>query len=307
MTAGARPDASARDSAAGAEAVDEAVDGAVDEVGFGSGSSHPAAARALRLRTARREITERRRITERLRQALSDGGFVLHYQPLVSLRSGAPRGAEALIRLHHNRRGLIPANHFLPVVERSDVIIDVGVWMLDTACAAAAAWPDGRSVALTLSLRHLRSGRLIRQLLDTLDRTGLPPERLELELTEEMLIDDSDDAVFSLKALQGLGVRMALNNFGAGYASLSALKRLRLTTLRLDRSLVKNLGEGQAEAAIVHAAIDAGHALGCKVLADGVETEPQFKMLEQIGCDEGQGAFFGSAMPAGQLVEVFGK
>jgi EAL domain-containing protein (putative c-di-GMP-specific phosphodiesterase class I) len=265
------------------------------------------ASRELRLRTARREITERRRIIHRLRQALGSGGFVLHYQPLVSLKSGMIRGAEAIIRLQHSRRGLIPANHFMPVAERSDVINDVGGWMLQTACMEAGAWPACISVALTLSLRHLQSGRLIRQLLEALSRSGMAPERLELELTEAMLIDDNEDTAFSLKALQGIGVRMALNNFGIGYASLSALKRLPLATLRLDRSLIQNLGEGQADLAIVHAAIEAGHALGCAVLADGVESEQQFKLLSQIGCDEGQGTYFSQAVAAAEMAAIVGS
>jgi EAL domain-containing protein (putative c-di-GMP-specific phosphodiesterase class I) len=271
--------------------------------------SFPAAqsARELRLRTARREITERRRITQRLRQALADEDFVLHYQPLVSLKSGLIRGAETLIRLRHNRRGLITANHFMPIAERSDVINDIGGWMLLNACMEAGAWPGYISVAVTLSLRHLQSGRLIRQLLEALNRSGLTPERLELELTESMLIDDNDDTVFSLKALYGIGIRMALNNFGTGYASLSALKRLPLTTLRLDRSMIQNLGEGQSDTAIVHAAINAGHALGCTVLADGVETEEQFMLLGQIGCDEGQGAYFSQPVSAAEMTAMFAK
>lgn len=261
--------------------------------------------RELRLRAARREITERRRITQRLQQALAGGDFVLHYQPLVSLKSGLIRGAETLIRLRHTRRGLIAANHFMPIAERSDVINDIGGWMLQNACMEAGAWPGCISVAV--SLRQLQSGRLIRQLLEALNRSGLTPERLELELTESMLIDDNDDTVFSLKALQGIGIRMALNNFGIGYASLSALKRLPLTRLRLDRSMIQNLGEGQSDTAIVHAAINAGHALGCTVLADGVETERQFTLLEQIGCDEGQGAYFSQPVSAAEMAAMFAK
>jgi EAL domain-containing protein (putative c-di-GMP-specific phosphodiesterase class I) len=220
---------------------------------------------------------------------------------LVRLDSGMVRGVETLIRLQHSRRGLIPSNHFMPVAERSDVITDVGGWMLGQACMEAAIWPGSISVAVTLSLRHLQSGRLIRQLLEALSHSGLAPERLELELTEAMLIDDNDDTSFALKALQSLGVHLALNNFGAGYASLSALKRLPLTTLRLDRSMIQNLGEGLPETAIVHAAIDAGHALGCKVLADGIETEQQYKLLGEIGCDEGQGTYFSQPVTADEM------
>jgi EAL domain-containing protein (putative c-di-GMP-specific phosphodiesterase class I) len=275
-----------------------------------NGSAEPAfdtlqSARELRLRTARRDITERRRITQKLRQALATGGFVLHYQPVVSLKTGLARGAETLIRLQHSRRGLIPAPQFMPIAERSDVIVDVAGWMLHTACAEAATWPDGFTVGVALSLRHLQSGKLIRQLLEALSQSGLTPERLELEITEAMLIDDSEDTIFALKALRGLGVRLALNNFGTGYASLSALKRLPVATLRLDRSLTHNLAEGQSGTAIVRAAIEAGHALGCAVLADGVETEAQFRQLCGIGADEGQGPYFSPAVSAAEMAAMF--
>jgi EAL domain-containing protein (putative c-di-GMP-specific phosphodiesterase class I) len=151
----------------------------------------------------------------------------------------------------------------------------------------------------------LQSGKLVRQLLEALSRSGLAQERLELEVTEAMLIDDSDDTVFALKALRGIGVRLALNNFGTGYASLSALKRLPFATLRLDRSLTQNLGEDEASTAIVNAAIKAGQALGCAVLADGVENEMQFLKLCEIGADEGQGPYFSPAVSAAEMAAMF--
>jgi EAL domain-containing protein (putative c-di-GMP-specific phosphodiesterase class I) len=259
-------------------------------------------ARDLRLRTARREITERRRITQRLRQALSSDGFLLHYQPQIHLSTGALRGAEAMIRLTHARRGLILPSHFMPVAERSDIINDVGGWVLTHACAQASAWPASCIISVSLSLRHLQSGRLmVKQLMEALNRSNLAPERLELELSEAMLIDENDDTVFSLRALRGLGINMALSNFGLGYASLSALKRLPLNTLKLDRTLIQNMVEDESGAAIVHAAIEAGHALGCAVLADGVETREQCRALEQIGCEMGQGSFFSVPLPAEDL------
>jgi EAL domain-containing protein (putative c-di-GMP-specific phosphodiesterase class I) len=253
----------------------------------------PVEARALRARAARRDITERRRVTARLREALAENGLVLHFQPQVRLRSGLIRGAQALVRLHHRRRGLILPIHFMPIAERSDVINDIGAWMLHRACAEAMNWRERYLVALTLSHRQLRSGRLTKTMIEALTRTNLPPERLEVELTEAMLIDDNDDTIFTLRALRGLGVRLALSNFGTGYASLSALKRLPLSTLKLDRSLVEYLGQDMSGTAIVHAAVEAGHALGCSVLAEGVETAEQCRLLEEIGCDEGQGPYFG--------------
>ena len=270
-----------------------------------SGSAPPQhSPKELRLRTARREITERRRINQRLRQALFTGGFVLQYQPLVSFASGLARGAETQIRLQHSRRGLIPAQHFMPAAERSELIVDIAGWMLHAACAEAAAWPVSLSVCIALTLRHLQSGKLMQQLLEALSRSGLAPDRLEMEITEAMLLDENDDTTFALRALQGIGVRLALNNFGTGYASLSALKRLKFATLRLDRSLTQNLAEDSGTA-IMRAAIEAGHALGCTVLADGVETEGQFLRLQAIGADEGQGAYFSQPLDAAEMTAMF--
>jgi EAL domain-containing protein (putative c-di-GMP-specific phosphodiesterase class I) len=258
-------------------------------------------AKELRARTARRDVTERRRVTLRLRQALEEGGFLLQYQPQVHLKSGMMRGAEAMIRLQHRRRGLILPHHFMPIAERSDIINDIGAWILHTACTEAVRWPARFTVAVSLSHRQLRSGRLVKSLIEALSRSGLTPGRLELELTEAMLIDENDDAIFSMKAIRGLGVRLALTNFGTGYASLSALKRLPLSTLKLDRSMIQELGQDFGDAAITRAAIEAGHALGCAVLADGVETQEQCMKLEEIGCDEAQGSFFCQPISASEL------
>ncbi|WP_297371683.1 EAL domain-containing protein [Acidocella sp.] len=271
-----------------------------------SSATSPAAASArdLRQRTARREVTERRRMTQRLRQALQDGGFTLHYQPIISLGTGLAVGAEALIRMHHSRRGLIPASHFMPIAERSEVITDIMGWMLSTACHDAATWPVNFTLSLSLSLSALRSGQLLRQLLESLSRSGLEPERLEMNLTESMLLDDNEDTLFALRALQGLGVRLALINFGAGYASLGALKRLRFTTLRLDRSLVQNLTEPTG-AAITRAAIEAAHALGCTVQAEGVEQEAQYHQLCALALDAAQGSYFAPPVDAAEMAAMF--
>ncbi len=269
-----------------------------------SGRFHPldpSEARALRARAARRDITERRRVTARLREALAENGLLLHYQPQVHLHSGIVRGAEAMIRLQHRRRGLILPNHFMPIAERSDIINDIGAWTLNRACLEAASWPVHYTVALALSHRQLSSGKLVKHLVEALSRSKLPPERLEVELSEAMLIDDNDDTMFSVKAILGLGVRMALGNFGTGYASLSALKRLPLSTLKLDRSLVEYLGQDVSGTGIVRAAVEAGHALGCTVLAEGVETAEQRRLLDEIGCDEGQGQYFSAPLSAAEL------
>ncbi|HUM07246.1 MAG TPA: EAL domain-containing protein [Acidocella sp.] len=261
-------------------------------------------ARELRQRTARREVTERRRMTQRLRQALATNGFTLHYQPIVTLSSGFARGAETLVRLRHSRRGFIPAQQFMPVAERSDIITSIAAWALHEACRHAAALPAHFTIAMALSLPHLQSGQLVRQLLVSLNQSGLAPERLELEIAEPALLDGNDDTVFALKALQGIGVRLALNNFGTFYASLSALKCLPFSTLRLDRSLVQNLEEASGSA-IVRAAIDAGHALGQTVLADGVENETQYQLLMELGVNEGQGPYFGPPVGPEEMAAMF--
>jgi len=247
--------------------------------------------RLLRARAARRDTTERRRIAARLREALAHNEFLLHFEPHREMKSGRISGAEAVIRLQHRRRGLIMPHHFMPIAERFDVVNDIGTWLLINACQAAMLWPGATSVAVKLAHRQLRSGKLIKQLIDALTISGLPAGRLELGLSEAMLIDRDDDTNFAIRALSGLGVRLALDDFGAVYASLAALNRLHLTTLKLDRSMVQRLGEDNGDSAIAHAAIEAGHAMGCAVLAGGVETALQCRLLEDIGCDYVQGPY----------------
>jgi EAL domain-containing protein (putative c-di-GMP-specific phosphodiesterase class I) len=258
--------------------------------------------RDLRTQAARIDMAERRRVTQKLRNALSEDGFVLQYQPKVHLKTGRVRGLEAMIRLQHRRRGLILPAHFMPVAERSDIVIDIGAWTLNEACRQASRWPERFSVSLNISHRQLRSGRLTKQVIEALAGSGLAAARLELEMSEAMLIDDNEDTSFSLKAARALGVGLALDDFGAGYASLSVLRRLPLTTLKLDRSVILGLQNGDHDAAILRAAIEAAHALGCTVVADGVETETQCRLLDQMGCDEAQGSYVSAPLPAAEVL-----
>jgi EAL domain-containing protein (putative c-di-GMP-specific phosphodiesterase class I) len=267
----------------------------------------PGVTRELRAQAARNDMAERRRITQKLRTALAEGGFVLYYQPKVHLKTGRVRGAEALLRLQHRRRGLILPAHFMPVAERSDIINEIGAWSLNEACREAARWPERFSVSLNISHRQLRSGKLTKQIIEALTQSGLAPPRLELELSEATLIDENEDTAFGLKAARALGVGVALDDFGAGYGSLSALRRMPLTTLKLDRSVILGLaapGRDQAEhdSAILRAAIEAAHALGWTVVADGIETETQCRLLDQMGCDEAQGSYFCPPLPATEFL-----
>jgi EAL domain-containing protein (putative c-di-GMP-specific phosphodiesterase class I) len=263
--------------------------------------SRPDLARELRAQAARNDMAERRRITQKLRAALTDDGFVLYFQPKLHLTSGLMRGAEAMIRMLHRRRGLILPAHFMPVAERSDIVNDIGAWMLHAACREAAAWPAHLTVSLNVSHRQLRSGRLVKHVIEALSRSGLEPARLELEVTEDVVIDDHDDTSFALKAVRALGVGIALDEFGAGYASLSALRRVPLTTLKLDRSVIVTLQTGGQDVAFLRVAIDAAHALGIKVVADGVDSAAQCRILDQMGCDEAQGNYLSPAL-SGQEV-----
>lgn len=261
--------------------------------------------RELRQNSARHRIAERRRIIQKLRQGLTMDRLALHLQPIVSLDSGLANGAEAMLRLHHSRRGFIPAGHFLSLAEQSDVITDVGGWMLRAACRDIAQLPEHFSVSLALTSRHLQSGQLVRHLLEALNGSAISPGRLQLLITEAMLLDDNEDTNFALKALQGLGIRLTLNQFGSGYASLTHLKRLPFSSLRLDRSMVQSLKGDPSSTAIIHAAIEAGHALGCSVLADGVESSVQYELLRHARADDGQGALFGDAIPGVQFAQMF--
>jgi EAL domain-containing protein (putative c-di-GMP-specific phosphodiesterase class I) len=265
----------------------------------------PVPPRTARQRSARHDAAERRLLTRRLRQALATGDLLLHYQPLVALNSERVRGTEALVRLRHHRLGLLAPSDFMPGADQAGIIHEIGGWLLDQACADAAAWPDSACVAVTLAPRQVQSRKFIRHFLERLGRTGIAPERLECTLTETMLTDPSVNMEFSLKALQGLGVRLALANFSAANANLPALRRLRLSTLRLDRSLTHSLNNGSASHAIVRDTIKAGHDLGCTVLADGVDTKRQFSKLVKLRCDEGQGNYFGQPLGAPQMTAQF--
>ncbi len=250
--------------------------------------------RELRAQAARNEVAERRRITVKLKTALAHGGLLTHYQPQVQLSSGRICGAEAVIRLMHRRRGLIPAAQFMPVAERSDIINEIGNWLLHDACTEAMRWPARLTVSVNLALRQLRSGRLAKQVIEALSRSGLASSRLELELSEAMLIDDHEDTKFGLLAVQGLGVGLVLDHFGANYGSLSALKRVQLRAIKLDRSMIQQ--HSLRDDAILRATIETAHALGCLVVADGVENAAQAEALADRGCNAGQGPYFSMAM-----------
>jgi len=242
-----------------------------------------------------------RRLRRDLSTAAEQEGFVLHYQPRVALRSGAVTGAEALIRWPHRKRGLMAPGSFIPVAEQAGLISDIGAWVLRAACLSAATWNRDLRVAVNVSARQLHDRELLRQIGESIEGSGLPPERLEIELSESILLDDDLDTLLALSAIRDLGVCITLDDFGSGVASLSMLKRLPLELIKLDRSLVRTLPDDGEDVAIVQAIIDTSHALGLGVVAEGVETEAQRSLLAALGCDEAQGYLFSQPLPEDQF------
>ncbi len=251
----------------------------------------------LRAQAARNTAAEHRRITSRLRQAVENDGFTLLYQPQRELKTGRMRGAEALIRLQHRRRGLILPSHFMPVAEHSDVVIEIGNWMLRQACVDAAFGRRDFFISVPVFERQLVTGKVVKQVIEALSRVDLLASQLELALTEATLIDENEDVSFALKALRGLGVGLVLDNFGTSYTSFSLLKRLPLTMLKLDRSMILGLPTDKENVAILRATIETAHALGIGVIADGVESEDQCDMLSGLDCDIVQGAHLTPPLP----------
>ena len=252
----------------------------------------------------RAEAARRRRLMRDLEAATASSGFVLHYQPRLALEQGAIIGAEALIRWPHPKLGMIPPSDFIPLAEQGGQITAIGGWVLRQACLAARDWshhPHPWSVSVNVSARQLSDGALLGQVADALDQSGLQPDRLEIELTESLLVDMSMETLLTLSAIRDLGVGIALDDFGTGFASLGMLKRLPLTVMKLDRSLVRDLPHDREDAAIVRAIIQTGHALGLSVVAEGIETEAQRAFLSGSGCDEGQGYLFSHPLPLDQL------
>lgn len=254
----------------------------------------------------RAEAAERRRMARDLGVAMRDGTLLLQFQPRLALNTGRALGAQALIRWPHRKRGLVPPAVFLRSAEQSGQMEALGIWALTAACRAANRWPAPLGVSLAVPLGRIATGTLPAQVAAALEASGLAPERLEISLGEAVLHDIDGDGFLILSAIRDLGVGVALDDFGGALASLAMLRRLPLTAMKLDRSLMRGLPASREDAAFVRAAIDVSRALGLASLADGVDTEPQRAFLAGAGCEQGQGHLFGApaadcppARPAG--------
>ena len=246
----------------------------------------------------------RRRIEIDLRDAIENSVLQPYYQPLVDLKSGRITGFEALVRWPHPERGMIPPGDFIPVAEETGLINAVGGLMLRRACMDAAKWPDEVRVAVNLSPLQFRVGNLLSVVMDALKHSGLSPRRLELEITETLLLDKSDQVLATLHALRALGVRISMDDFGTGYSSLSYLRSFPFDKIKIDQSFVRDLDSNHDGQAIVRSIISLGKGLGVTITAEGVETEAELSSLRAEGCDEGQGFLFSRARPNNEITQL---
>jgi len=247
------------------------------------------------------EVQARRRLEADLRLALAGDQFEMFYQPLMESRGQTLIGFEALIRWRHPTRGLVPPNEFIPLAEEIGLIKAIGAWVLSRACADAMAWPRHIKLAVNLSPLQFSNGQLAAEVGQALALSGLAPSRLELEITESVLLRETDGTLDILHQLHALGVRISMDDFGTGYSSLSYLRRFPFDKIKIDRSFVQNLQHGDGSVEIIRAIVCLGKALGMDVLAEGVETQQQLSILKDEGCDELQGYLFSEPRPVGDI------
>jgi diguanylate cyclase (GGDEF)-like protein len=254
--------------------------------------------------TMEARVKARRELDVDLRKAIAHDELDVYYQPCVSLRDGQITGCEALVRWRHPERGMIPPSEFVPIAEETGLINQLGEWVLTKACAEAASWPADIRLAVNVSPVQFRSGTLALRIMAALAASGLSAERLELEITEAVLIRDDEAALAILHQLRDIGVRIALDDFGTGYSSLSYLQRFPFDKIKIDRSFITDIGEPGGSPSIVQAVVSIAAARRMTTTAEGVETEAQRQLLRKLGCSEMQGYLFSAARPAAEIVEL---
>jgi len=250
------------------------------------------------------EVQARHNLEVDLRQAIAAGRLEVYYQPVVSLRNDAITGCEALVRWRHPERGAISPAEFIPIAEDTGLINQLGEWVLNRACADAATWPDDIKLAVNVSPVQFKSGTLALKIAAALAASGLAAGRLELEITEAVLIRDDEAALAILHQLRAIGVRIALDDFGTGYSSLSYLQRFPFDKIKIDRCFVNDIAEPDGSSSIVQSVVNIAAARHMTTTAEGVETEAQRQLLRALGCSEMQGYLFSAAKPAVQIKEL---
>jgi diguanylate cyclase (GGDEF)-like protein/PAS domain S-box-containing protein len=250
-------------------------------------------------------VRERRLLETDLRHAIAHGGLEVYYQPCVSLKDDTITGCEALVRWRHPERGMVSPVEFIPIAEDTGLINEIGEWVLATACRDAATWPDDIRLAVNVSPVQFKSGTLALKIMAALAASNLPASRLELEITEAVLIRDDDVALAILHQLRTIGVRIALDDFGTGYSSLSYLHRFPFDKIKIDRCFVEDIAGPDGSSSIVQAVVNLAAARRMTTTAEGVETEEQRRLLRALGCSEMQGYLFSAAKPADKVQELF--
>jgi EAL domain-containing protein (putative c-di-GMP-specific phosphodiesterase class I) len=250
-------------------------------------------------------VVQTRRSLERdMRTSLAQGGFELYYQPLVNLQTKRVTAFEALMRWNHRDRGAVPPSEFIPVAEDMGLIIQLGEWALRQACAEAVEWPEEIRVSVNLSPLQFSKGNLVSTVVSALASSGLPASRLELEITESVLLEKSERNIAILNQLRELGARISMDDFGTGYSSIGYLRSFPFDKIKIDQSFVRDLLVDEGSLAIVRAIASLGVSFGMTTTAEGVETEEQMRCLNLEGCVEVQGYLYSRPVPTTEIAGV---
>ena len=253
------------------------------------------------------------RMVNALRVALGRGEFELYYQPKVDVRTGSIVHMEALVRWHHPQRGIVSPSEFIPLAEETGLVIPLGRWVLKEACRQVRRWQElyphtpALAVDVNLSARQFHQPDLAGEVAEVLEETGLDPSCLELEITEGVLMEDAPSTIATLEKLKARGVEVAIDDFGTGYSSLSYLKHFPVDTLKIDQSFIGELDTDLEDEILVSGMIGLAHALGIKVVAEGVETEEQLARVRKMGCELAQGYHFSRPLPSEAATSLLAK
>ncbi len=249
----------------------------------------------------------RRELELDLRKAIVNHEFELNYQPIIDVKTNKVTSCEALVRWLHPKRGRVPPGEFIPLAEETGLIVPLGEWILQKACADAASWPEHITIAVNLSPAQFKSRNLVPAVHKALEDSGLPAKRLELEITELVLLQDNEGAFTVLHQLRDLGIRIAMDDFGTGYSSLGYLRAFPFDKIKIDQSFIQDLPHREESLAIVRAVVGLGSSLGITTTAEGVETQEQLASLSSEGCTEFQGFLFSEPRPASEMPEIFDR
>ncbi|MGE0231613.1 MAG: putative bifunctional diguanylate cyclase/phosphodiesterase [Flavobacteriaceae bacterium] len=252
------------------------------------------------------EAARRRQLEKELARAVEAGQFELHYQPLFSLPNRILSGFEALLRWRHPERGLVPPADFIPIAEQTGAIVEIGAWVIDEACRQVSRWPGDIYISINVSPVQLRSFDILRQITNALARYGLTPRRIEIEITETAMLDNSEQISAVLAGLRALGVRIAMDDFGTGYSSLAHLREFELDRIKIDRSFIDASHVDSGAAAVVRAVTSMARELAIATTGEGVENEEQLANLIALGCGTAQGYLLGRPMNADSATRLLG-